>query len=548
LSFFEENNYWRERKLREQWAWRGAFIFAVIGSAVGLGNIWRFPYVTYTNGGGAFLIPYLVALLTAGIPLMILEFGVGSYFKKSAPLAYRSFNKKLEWVGWWPTLAAFAIICYYGVIMGWAGRFMVEAFTLNWGDDTLGFFLGDVLQLTDGPGIMGSISWKTFLFVAIGWVAVFLIIYKGIKGIGKVVMLTTPLPVILIIILVIRGVTLPGAVNGLNFYLKPDFAALADPQVWLAAYGQVFFSLSICMAILIAYASYLPDRSEINNNVMISAFADAGIAFLSGFAVFSTLGHMALASGVEVTDVVGSGVILAFVTIPAAINLLPGSAFFGVLFFLLLVTFAIDSQFSLVESCVSAVMDKWNLKRSTAVFAVTIPAFLIGIIFCTGSGLYWLDIVDFFVNSYGLVLIGLAQCIIIGWVFGTKKMREFVNEHSEIKLGAWWDFCIKFLTPAMLIIILVYSVVEYVKAPYEGYPAFAQIVGWGVAAFLLIGAVIFMKLRGKESVEQEKETGISSLRRERYGNFRYYHADRRSGYPLGWYCLHHNDRYAGPGL
>ncbi len=113
-------------------------------------------------------------------------------------------------------------------------------------------------------------------------------------------------------------------------------------------------------------------------------------------------------------------------------------------------------------------------------------------------------------NSYGLVLIGLAQCIIIGWVFGTKKMREFVNEHSEIKLGAWWDFCIKFLTPIMLIIILVYSVVEYVKTPYEGYPAFAQIVGWGVAAFLLIGGVILMKLRGKESVEQEKEAGISS--------------------------------------
>lgn len=483
--------------MRERWSWRGAFIFAVIGSAVGLGNVWRFPYIAYANGGGAFLIPFLVALLTAGIPLMILEFGLGSKFKRSAPLAYRSYSKRAEWIGWWPTLAAFAIICYYGVVMGWAGRFMVEAVNLPWEGRSADFFFGDILNLSAGPFAWEAIPWKTFAAFAVGWVLVFLIIFKGVKGIGKVVMVSTPLPVILLIILAVRGLTLDGALDGLNYYLTPDFGELLNPQVWLAAYGQVFFSLSLCMAILIAYASYLPDKSEINNNVFMSAFADAAIAFLAGFAIFSTLGYMAFEQGVAIEEVVGAGVGLAFVTIPEAISLMPGAAVFGVLFFLLLFTFAIDSQFSLVESCVSAVMDKFNIKRSAAVFIITVPAFLIGIIFTTGPGLYWLDIVDFFVNSYGLVLIGLAQCIVIGWFFGTKKMRHIVNENSEIKIGWWWDFCIKFLTPAALIVILVNSVIGYIDTPYEGYETAAQIIGWAVAASLLIGGIILSLIRGR---------------------------------------------------
>lgn len=491
--------------MREQWSWRGAFILAVIGSAVGLGNIWRFPYVTYANGGGAFLIPYLVALLTAGIPLMMLEFSLGKKFRRSAPLAFASIKKKFEFAGWLPSLAAFVIICYYGVVMGWAIRYIVSAFNLAWGEDTVNYFLFNILKLTDGPGQLGSISWGVFFAYLIGWLCVYLIIYKGVKGIGKVVMVTATLPVLIVLILVFRGITLPGAAEGLTFFLQPNFAAILQPQVWLSAYGQVFFSLSLAMGILIAYSSYLPDDADISNNVFITAFADAGIAFLAGLAVFSTLGYMALSRGVAVTEVVGSGVILAFAVIPQALNLLPGSVFFAVLFFLLLTTFAIDSQFSLVESSVAAIMDKFNLSRSKAVAVVSIPAFLIGILFVTGGGLYWLDIVDRFINNYGLVIGGLLACIIVGHMCDLEQFRVFINSTSEIKVGKWFNFCIKYLTPAILIISLIRSLIEDFTVPYEGYPFWALFAGgWLVVIAVILLSFVLMKcrVRGKEAVEE----------------------------------------------
>lgn len=490
--------------MREQWTWRGAFIFAVVGSAVGLGNIWRFPYVAYDNGGGAFLIPYLVALLTAGIPLMMLEFSIGKKFRRSAPMAFARIKKKFEFVGWWPSLVAFVIICYYGAVMAWGIRFIFSSFTLAWGDNPVDYFLGDILRLTDGPGALGSLPWDIFLAFLVGWIIVYLIIYKGVKGIGKVVTITTPLPVIILIILAIRGITLPGAVEGLTFYLQPDFSAIFDPAVWLAAYGQVFFSLSLAMAILIAYSSYLPDDADVSNNVFISAFADAGIAFLAGLAVFSTLGYMAMVQDVAVTEVVASGVILAFAVFPQALSLLPGATVFAVLFFVLLVTFAIDSQFSLVESSVSSIMDKYNLKRSKAVAIVCIPAFLIGIIFVTGGGLYWLDIVDRFVNNFGLVVVGLLTCIVVGHIYGIEKVRDYINSTSEVKIGRWFDFCIKYLTPVVLIVILISSLIEDITVPYEGYPQWALIIGgWLMVIALPVVSYLLMKSPTKDVMEQE---------------------------------------------
>jgi neurotransmitter:Na+ symporter, NSS family len=266
----------------------------------------------------------------------------------------------------------------------------------------------------------------------------------------------------------------------------------------------VFFSLSLAMAILIAYASYLPEDSDISNNVFISAFADAGIAFLAGLAVFSTLGYMAFTQNVAVTEVVASGVILAFAVFPQALSLLPGATIFAVLFFVLLVTFAIDSQFSLVESSVSAIMDKFQMKRSKAVTIICVPAFLIGIIFVSGGGLYWLDIVDRFVNNFGLVVVGLLTCIIVGHVYGIEKIRDYINETSEVKIGKWFDFCIKYLTPVVLIIILISSLIEDIKIPYEGYPQWALIVGgWLMVIALPVVSYILMKRPTKASDEAE---------------------------------------------
>ncbi|HEC81692.1 MAG TPA: sodium-dependent transporter, partial [Thermoplasmatales archaeon] len=251
---------------QEHWDSRFAFIMAAIGSAVGLGNVWRFPFVCYKNGGGAFLIPYFVALFTAGIPLMILEFSVGHLFRGLPPQCFKKTGKKLEWIGWWTTLIPFIVASYYVVVMAWCFSYMIYSLDLRWGADAGNFFLNIFLGTTSSPFIIDGFRIPVLLGLIAIWTSIFLILYKGVKRIGKVVAITVPLPTILLIILTIRGLTLPGAMQGVSYYLTPDFSKLLHGDVWLAAYAQVFFSLSLAQGILITYASFLKKKSDITNN------------------------------------------------------------------------------------------------------------------------------------------------------------------------------------------------------------------------------------------------------------------------------------------
>ncbi len=495
--------------MRERWTWRGAFVVAAVGSAVGLGNIWRFPYVVYAHGGGAFLLPFLIALLTAGVPLMMLEFTLGSRFAGAAPLAMKKAKPSFEFVGWWSVLAGFAIITYYAAILGWSLRYLWGAFTLEWGSDAGAYLYDTVLQImpvleSGNYGSLMGISTELIIPFVIGWLAIFLIVFSGVKGLGKVVMITMPLPFILILVLMVRGLTLPGAVEGLNFYLATDFSQLTNYEVWLAAYGQVFFTLSLAMGILIAYASYLPKDTDISNNAIMTSFADCMTAFIAGIAVFSTIGYVAHTLGVPVGEAVASGVGLAFVAYPEAINLMPvAPALIGVIFFITIFTLGLDSAFSLTEGVVAAIMDKFRLTRRVAAVLVSGLALAIGFVFISRGGLLWLDQVDYFVNNFGLVLVGLFTCILIGWGYGADKIRGMINETSEIKIGIWFDICIKFITPIVLIVLLVLNLIERFKEPYEGYPAFMQIVGgWGFMAALLIIGVVFMFIKTRESKDE----------------------------------------------
>jgi NSS family neurotransmitter:Na+ symporter len=497
---------------REKWRGRPQFLMAAIGSAVGLGNVWRFPYVAYDNGGGAFLIPYFVALFTAGIPLMMLEYALGVRMQTGPPVAFAKIKKGLEWVGWWSILGAFVIITYYAVVMAWCWNYLYHSFTLAWGADAKSFFESQVLQITGGPGELGSPVMGIVIGLLLTWGVVYWIIYRGIGRVGKVVMATVPIPIILVAILVIRGITLPGAAEGLNFYLAPDFSKLLDPHVWLAAYGQIFFSLSLAMGIMIVYASYLPKKSDVTNNAFITSFANCGTSFFAGFAIFSTLGYLAHATGVDVSEVAGAGPGLAFVTIPTAISKLPiAAAFFGIIFFLTLLTLAVDSLFSLVEADVTAVMDKWGFSRPRVTFVICLVACIIGLLFCTQAGLYWLDIVDHWINNYGLTAIGLAEVIVIGYIFGAKAFRKFINSVSEVKVGVWWDIMIMVVTPIILGVSLGYSFYQEFTKPYGGYPSWARIAGgWAVVVAIVILSFIFMmkkaRTRGKASANMSRRT------------------------------------------
>jgi len=488
---------------RDQWGSRLGFVLAAIGSAIGLGNIWRFSYMTYENGGGAFLIPYFVALFTAGIPIMILEFSFGHKMRGTAPVAFAKVKRKLEFFGWLPALASFGLLTYYVVILAWALSYVFYSFGLKWGDDPNAFFFGKYLALTDGIWNIGGINTNVLISFIIIWAINYFVTSRGVaEGIERACKIFMPLLFILSIIIVIRGITLPGAIEGINWYLKPDFSKIWNAKVWIAAYGQIFFTLSVAFAVMIAYASYLPKDSDLTNNGFITALANCGYSFLMGFGTFGILGYMAHTQNVPFEKVVSQSIGLAFVTIPKAINMLPGAnALIGITFFVALVFAGLSSSISLVEAFASGVKEKYNMSRIKAVNIVCGISFLIGFIFITNAGLYFLDVVDRFLNNYVIVGAGIAECIILGYIYGTNKLREHANKVSEIALGSWWDFCVKVITPVILGITYIMNLKTDLTTPYGGYPWSAiYVLGWGTVIAVVIAGIILSKSKWQMNI------------------------------------------------
>ncbi|WP_099160001.1 sodium-dependent transporter [Virgibacillus ndiopensis] len=437
---------------RSQWGTRAGFILAAVGSAVGLGNIWRFPAVAYENGGGAFFIPYLFALLTAGIPILILEFTIGHKHRGSAPLSYRRMNKKTEWIGWWQVLVAFVISTYYSVIIAWAIMYSIYSFNLNWGEDTESFLFNDYLNLA-APGEIGGLVPSVLIPLIVVWVVVLGILFKGVKkGIEVANRIFIPALVIIFLVIVIRAVTLPGATAGLDAFFAPDFSKILEPDVWVAAYGQIFFSLSIAFAIMITYSSYLPKKSDITNNAFITGFANSSFELLCGIGVFAVLGFMATQQGVAVSDVVAGGVGLAFVVFPQIINQFPAlNELFGFLFFASLVLAGLTSLMSITETYVAGLVDKFKISRSKAVLFGGGLAAVISLLFATRGGLNFLDSVDYFINQFGVAFVGLVEVIVVAWIL--RKIGDFkshANGISDIKLGSWWTISLGIITPIVL--------------------------------------------------------------------------------------------------
>ena len=488
---------------RGQWGTRAGFILAAIGSAVGLGNIWRFPYMVAANGGGAFMIVYLIAMFTAGIPIMVLEFSMGHKTHKSAPGAFKFLNPSWEWLGWLQVFTCFGIVIYYSVIIGWSlayGLFSLQG--LKWGTDTAGFFFNEYLKISEGFKL-GGFNPQVAIPLIIVWVIILISVIGGVKdGIEKANKIFMPLLFILILIILIRGLTLEGAMAGLDYMFKPDFSKILNPNVWIAAYGQVFYSMSIAFGIMLTYSSYLSDDSDISNNAFMTGFADTGFSLLAGITVFTIIGYMAGAQTPkkEVAEVAGSGGIgLAFIVFPAAINSLPSlNGIFGTVFFLVLAFAGLTSAISLTEVVVSSFIDKFHYNRKKVTIVIIIIQGLISMVYATGGGLYILDIVDHFINNYNIVISGLIEVVLIAWVYKLKDFKDLINRVSEFRVGIWWDFCLKFLTPVFLAVFLALKIIEDFKVPYENYPQAALVgLGWAMPIIAFIIGVILAKLKEK---------------------------------------------------
>ncbi|MEU8523153.1 sodium-dependent transporter [Streptomyces sp. NBC_01216] len=500
---------------REQWTTRAGFLMAAIGSAIGLGNIWRFPAVAYENGGGAFLLPYLIALLTAGIPLLIMEYTIGRKYRMSPPAALRRMARPAEVIGWWQVVISFVIATYYAVIIAWAVRYVGFSVGQQWGDDPEAFLFGDFLQTAESPGFISTyVPGVVWPLIAV-WVVVLVILAFGIRrGVERANRVFIPLLVVFFVGLVIRALTLDGASAGLDALFSPDWSELSNGSVWVAAYGQIFFSLSIGFGIMVTYASYLGRRADISGSAMVAGFANSSFEILAGIGVFATLGYLATASGVAVDEVASAGLGLAFVAFPAVISEMPLGGLFGVLFFCSLVVAGLSSLISIVQVVVSAVQDRTGMRRLPAVFGIGgLVAIVSILLFPTDDGVFLLDASDHFINAYGIALAALVALVVIVWLL--RKLPELqrnADATSAIALGHWWRICLGVITPLVLGWMMVDSLRNEFDENYEGYSTtFLLTAGWGVAiGALLIGIVLALIpwKAGGEDIDLDMEAPV----------------------------------------
>lgn len=490
---------------RENWSARSGFIIAAIGSAVGLGNIWRFPYVAYENGGGAFLVPYLVAIFAAGLPLLYLDYAVGHKFRKAPPLAYKKLMNS-ESLGWWQVMVTLVIGIYYASVLSWAGSYMYYAIGQKWGADTQAFFFNSYLQ--NGEGLALGFVPTLFFGLVIVWAVVMFILYGGVRrGVELANKIFMPLLVVLFTILVIQAIRLPGATAGLNAFFTPNWEAMGNYKVWLAAFGHIFFSLSIGFGIMLTYASYLKRKTNMTGSGAVVALANSSFEILAGIGVFAALGFMAFSSGSTVEEVVSGGIGLAFIAFPKIISSMgAGGDLFGFLFFASLTVAGITSMVSILEVPISAFQDKlgWSRKKSVSIIAGG-SAIVSTLIFSTHSAITFVDIIDYFANNIGIVGGGLLSIILVSWFRRPllSQLQAHINQYSSIKLGAGWNFLLTVITPLSLLVALGLTIKSIVAEGYGGYPAeILWLVGGGTLALFIVGAIVLSCLKDKVPEEE----------------------------------------------
>ena len=434
---------------KSQWNSNFGFMMAMIGSAVGLGNIWRFPKVLYSNGGGSFMIPYIVSLFLLGISFVLVEYAVGYRFKRSLARILLTISKKLEPVAWFILFTVFLITTYYVCVVGWDLIYIFLSFTKAWGANPDMFFTHNVLHATESMSGLLTIVPTVLVSVIVIWFITWFIIKRDLnEGIGAVSKVLIPLLCIIVVIIVAFSLTLPGASVGYSQIFTPDWSALTNLNVWLAAFGQIVFSLSLGMAIAMTYASYLPENSKLVDNAMIVAFSNSGFEVFNSIGTFSILGFMAVTSAVPFNELVTSGSGLAFIVFPKVFNIMGDAAYIiGPLFFICILFAGITSIIALLEGFCYSISEKFLIEREKTATVVCIVGCLISVIFATAAGSTILDIADSFLNNFALLFAVLLECIIFGWIYKFDDLIETLNEHSRIKVGKTWKVVIKYILP-----------------------------------------------------------------------------------------------------
>lgn len=452
---------------RPQWS-RIGFIFAASGSAIGLGNIVFFPGNAYKFGGGAFYLPYFLVLLAVGIPMLILELGLGHMSRAALPRSLsKAAGRRGEFVGWWALANTAVIALYYVTILGWVVGMALGAFGSLWRESVpLEGFAASSLPNPYGHFFAMLSGFAPVAFVALIWLANAWIVRRGAETIERAVRFFVPAMWLLMGVLAVRGLTLAGGLDGVWYLFTPDFEIMKDPAVWQGAFCQIFFTLSVGFGVMTAYASYLPPKSDQTANALVISCLNCGFEYLAGIGIFAILFATALVPQ-------ASTVSMTFFIVPQGIAELPGgqavAVTFGLLFFVLMLMAGLSSSVSMVESVVSALVEKLGISRRRAVLGFTLFGVAGSTVFAlprvvdpalanNGTlGLTLLDLTDHWVFSYGLLIVGFLESVLLGWVFGAARIREGVNRHSAFRLGRWFDVLVRWVIPGSILFVTGYA-------------------------------------------------------------------------------------------
>lgn len=524
------------RAARGGWNNQLDFLFSCISVSVGLGNVWRFPYLCYKNGGGTFMLTYFVAMLLCGIPMFFQEVALGQYLGAGGMTIVGTICPILRGTGYATMAIVFLLDVYYCVIVAWTLFYLIATFSSlpglpwetcgNWwnselcskggganlsvltpGADnltgSLGRALGDaglrprtpveeywdrrVLQLSAGLDSPGGMQWELLGCLLLGWLIVYLIICRGLHESGKIVWFTALFPYAIMLALAARAVTLPGAQDGLRFLFTPDWAALLSAGPWIDGATQIFFSYSIGVGTLPALGSYNAFHHNCHKDAIITCVVNSLTCVLAGGITFAILGYIAHVHGEEVKDVVSSGPGLVFITYPEVVQQLPGAPVWAFIFFFMLLILGVDSEFCNVESFVTGMVDRWpealQPRRKQFTLAVCLLMFVLAVPMVTQGGMYVFQLMDIYAASgISLLWVALFQTVAVSWVFGVDRFAGCVREMTGVNPGVLWRLCWLVLAPAVMLGIFLWSVVQYVPIRYGDY----EYPGWGEALGLLV--------------------------------------------------------------
>ncbi|MBE6488464.1 MAG: sodium-dependent transporter [Methanosphaera stadtmanae] len=479
-----------------RWNSKISFLVAMIGSAVGLGNIWRYPYVAYSNGGGAFLLPYIISIICIGIPLLFVEYGAGFKFKAGISKVLRTINTKYEYIAWYIQLVPFFIMTYYSCIVAWDLIYIPTSIVKGWGSNPESYFVNVVLNNVDGFAGFTHISLYVLIAITIIWLISWFISHRDINsGLAKANKILIPLLFIIMIGIVFYGLSLPGAMIGVNSLITPDFNRILDSNIWLAAFGQIFFSLNLGLTIVLAYASYLPDDVDIPKSALTVAFTNSIFEVFTAFGIFGILGYMSQTSGIAINKLITEGTGLAFIAFPEVFNLMGITGnIIGPLFFICILFAGITSLLSLIEPVTLSINNKFGFGRRNTVKLLCIVGFLISLLYCTGCGSTIIGLWDAFLNQFGLILNGILEIIIIGWIYGLDKLTDGLNKNATLfKLGDKWIFIVKYILPIILGIMWISGMYSL----FETGDTFSLLMQIIIILILIIVPYIFTKLPAK---------------------------------------------------